>query len=188
MLADPLEKSHVHTRKNEKAKLVYTYTYPYSHPGKVISIFAVLLNLRTAACLMCSELQHRCHSLSYAGRHLAGCSQNTEKKSTMCTTSKISVCSTWGQKEARRESKTATACSLLRVFVPHLAAKMATSRCELRLCCIKDARHTFQSWASQKIWKSDCLTLMIWGCLELQISFGVVSPCTKQNERALPRK
>lgn len=103
MLADPLEKSHVHTRKNEKAKLVYTYTYPYSHPGKVISIFAVLLNLRTAACLMCSELQHRCHSLSYAGRHLAGCSQNTEKKAPCAPPLKL-VCAAHEDKKKLEEN------------------------------------------------------------------------------------
>lgn len=53
---------------------------------------------------MCLELQHRCHSPSYAGRHLSGCSQNKgEKKSTMCTTSKISLCSTRRRKDSQLE-------------------------------------------------------------------------------------
>ena len=62
---------------------------------------------------MCSELQHRCHSLSYAGRHLTGCSQNTEKKHTMCTTSKISVCSTWRRKDPKLEKTLKWPLSLL---------------------------------------------------------------------------
>lgn len=61
---------------------------------KVISIFALLLNLWTPVCLMCSELQHRCHSLSYAGRHLTGCSQNWKKtqKKTRCAPPLKLVC------------------------------------------------------------------------------------------------
>lgn len=64
-----------------KGRAVYVLSF-FSYSGKAISIFAVLQNLRTPVCLMCSELQHRCHGLSYAGRHLAGCSRNTE---TPCT-------------------------------------------------------------------------------------------------------
>lgn len=77
--------AHTHV-VNWKAPIVYKC----SHSGKAISIFALLLNLWTPGCLMCSELQHRCHSLSYAGRHFSGSSWNITN--TMCTTSKMNVC------------------------------------------------------------------------------------------------
>lgn len=68
-------------RRNERLRLyICKRTIMRAIMEKVISIFALLLNLWTPVCLMCSELQHRCHSLSYAGRHLTGCSQNWKKK------------------------------------------------------------------------------------------------------------
>lgn len=71
--------TYAHGRMKGLDCIYVKYYHPCSDSGKVISIFALLLNLWTPVCLMCSELQRRCHSLSYAGRHLTGCSRNTEK-------------------------------------------------------------------------------------------------------------
>lgn len=97
------------------------YYCPWSHSGKIISIFALLLNLWTPVCLMCLELQHRCHSLSYVGRHLTGCSRNTEKTPPL----KLVCAAHEGEKsEVIKDSKVAAVFfSLLYIFVSHFGAK-----------------------------------------------------------------
>lgn len=179
------------TWKNKRLRLYIckTYYHPCSHSGKVISIFALLLNLWTPVCLMCSELQHRCHSLSYAGRHLTGCSQNTEKKNTMCTTSKISVCSTWRRKDPKLEKTLKWPPSLFTSlhFLVHLGTEpFEISHSDWAHCFIKDTRHAtyFPILGQPEIWKSDFITLMIWVVWSCRYFWcGLLH--TKQNECAL---